>query len=477
MADKTRQSFPLEDSICALCEDYLTAPVVLRCCHRLCKSCLCCYWELTGSLRCPVCLREPSCEVLLHSLGSKPGSNGAEAASSNLLVVKNTRIKMIEQSRRNKLKDDQQLVNTEICSRNQKPDPTDQLTSSKVAMSPKVAQTSLKTQSLVMDAYRTTNASNLSYLRAPTRGPRLEQLQKELQDYVKRLTNIHREIFHDATESYPNSSQGRGSEGVDPSKPLFCCTPSSYTTTANTTRSAEDSPEEGTSGPSRPRARAQTEAASSNLVVKNTGSKMAQPKMGLPRSVSTVASDGSEKSGTANQMWMEIKYEPVDQKITATFSLEETFTCGFKAETEQSRRNKLNEDEQLVNTEICSRNRKPDSTDQLTSSKFARSPKVEQTSLNIQSPVTAASGAPHILDTGDISLILECANPHASKVLIVLVFALNFYMYRDVCLTFLSRCRELNDYLSIILELAVHFVGLLSSVSSAVAHLTLLPAL
>lgn len=51
--------------------------------------------------------------------------------------------------------------------------------------------------------------------------------------------------------------------------------------------------------------------------------------MGLP---STVASAGSEKSGTANQMWMELKYEPTEQKITATFNVEETMPCLSKAE-------------------------------------------------------------------------------------------------------------------------------------------------
>ncbi|KAL7857201.1 hypothetical protein SRHO_G00161000 [Serrasalmus rhombeus] len=35
----------------------------------------------------------------------------------------------------------------------------------------------------------------VTYLRGPTRGPNLEQLQKELQEYVKCLTKIHKEIF------------------------------------------------------------------------------------------------------------------------------------------------------------------------------------------------------------------------------------------------------------------------------------------
>ncbi|KAL7825011.1 hypothetical protein SRHO_G00294800 [Serrasalmus rhombeus] len=35
----------------------------------------------------------------------------------------------------------------------------------------------------------------VTYLRGPTRGPNLEQLQNELQEYVKCLTKIHKEIF------------------------------------------------------------------------------------------------------------------------------------------------------------------------------------------------------------------------------------------------------------------------------------------
>ncbi|KAL7876454.1 hypothetical protein AOLI_G00114170 [Acnodon oligacanthus] len=407
MADKTRQSVPVEDSICALCEDYLTVPVILRCCHRLCKSCLHCYWELTGSLRCPVCLREPSCEVLLHSLGSKPGSDGAEAAGSELLEVKNTGSKkqtqpklglpravstvasagseksgttnrmwmkikygpidqkktatfsleetitcgfkpVIEQSRRNKLKDDQQLVNTEICSRNQRPDSIDELTSSKVARSPKVAQTSLNAQSPVTTLGKEKIALGPHITGDPVMGT---------SDEPERPLCYQHQIDSGPP---PRDSEERAAHGAHYSKSLGS--------------------KPGSDG---------AEAAGSDLLeVKNTGSKKAQPKMALPRAVSSVASAGSEKSGTANQMWMEIKYEPIDQKITATFSLEETITCGFKPEIEQSRRNKLKDDEQLVNTEICSHNRTPDSTDQLTSSKFSRSAKGAQTSLNAQSPVT-----------------------------------------------------------------------------------------
>ncbi|KAL7868462.1 hypothetical protein SRHO_G00098460 [Serrasalmus rhombeus] len=35
----------------------------------------------------------------------------------------------------------------------------------------------------------------VTYLREPTHGPNLEQLQSELQEYVKCLTKIHKEIF------------------------------------------------------------------------------------------------------------------------------------------------------------------------------------------------------------------------------------------------------------------------------------------
>ena len=48
----------------------------------------------------------------------------------------------------------------------------------------------------------------VTYLRAPTRGPRLEQLQDELHDYVTCLTKIHKEIFHDVK----GATEGRRSE-------------------------------------------------------------------------------------------------------------------------------------------------------------------------------------------------------------------------------------------------------------------------
>lgn len=59
---------PVTDSVCYLCTSPLKDSVVLRCCHSLCKNCLQSYWELNKSLKCPVCLRDTHCSVLLHHL-------------------------------------------------------------------------------------------------------------------------------------------------------------------------------------------------------------------------------------------------------------------------------------------------------------------------------------------------------------------------------------------------------------------------
>ncbi|KAL7856316.1 hypothetical protein AOLI_G00199200 [Acnodon oligacanthus] len=53
----------------------------------------------------------------------------------------------------------------------------------------------------------------VTYLRGPTRGPNLEQLQKELQEYVKCLTKIHREIF----TQVKGTTEGRTSNIADES--------------------------------------------------------------------------------------------------------------------------------------------------------------------------------------------------------------------------------------------------------------------
>ena len=48
----------------------------------------------------------------------------------------------------------------------------------------------------------------VTYLRGPTRSPRLKQLQNELHEYVKCLTKIHREIFNDVK----GATEGRKSD-------------------------------------------------------------------------------------------------------------------------------------------------------------------------------------------------------------------------------------------------------------------------
>ncbi|KAL7864388.1 hypothetical protein AOLI_G00158080 [Acnodon oligacanthus] len=73
---------------------------------------------------------------------------------------------------------------------------------------------------------------------------------------------------------------------------------------------------------------------------------------------------------------------------------------------------------------------------------------------------SAACGAPRTIDTGDVSLTLKSADPRTSKVLTAPEFTLAFSIYRDViCSAFPSRRQELDDYLSILLDLAVHFGG------------------
>ncbi|KAF5900940.1 nuclear factor 7, ovary-like, partial [Clarias magur] len=67
---------PPEDSRCFVCSGCLNNPVVLRCNHRLCWSCVQSYWERTHSLKCPVCLEEKLCKVSLENDRTQmPGSN------------------------------------------------------------------------------------------------------------------------------------------------------------------------------------------------------------------------------------------------------------------------------------------------------------------------------------------------------------------------------------------------------------------
>ncbi|KAF5900941.1 nuclear factor 7, ovary-like, partial [Clarias magur] len=67
---------PPEDSRCLVCLGCLNNPVVLRCNHRQCWSCVQSYWERTHSLKCPVCLEETMCKVSLENGRTEmPGSN------------------------------------------------------------------------------------------------------------------------------------------------------------------------------------------------------------------------------------------------------------------------------------------------------------------------------------------------------------------------------------------------------------------
>lgn len=85
-----RRIIPSGDNICLFCLGCLNNPVVLRCYHRLCKSCVQSYWEITQSLKCPVCLRETLCKVSLQNVSSEiSGSN------SGNLILGNTESKMV----------------------------------------------------------------------------------------------------------------------------------------------------------------------------------------------------------------------------------------------------------------------------------------------------------------------------------------------------------------------------------------------
>lgn len=74
-----RGQAPPEDSRCSVCLGCLNNPVVLRCNHRLCWSCVQSYWKRTRALKCPVCLEETLCRVTLQNVraemsGSKSGN-------------------------------------------------------------------------------------------------------------------------------------------------------------------------------------------------------------------------------------------------------------------------------------------------------------------------------------------------------------------------------------------------------------------
>ncbi|KAG9330830.1 hypothetical protein JZ751_021934, partial [Albula glossodonta] len=66
-------SLPEEDLTCPVCFDIFKDPVVLKCSHSFCKTCLQKYWEQTGSQECPVCRRKsseesPPCNRALKNL-------------------------------------------------------------------------------------------------------------------------------------------------------------------------------------------------------------------------------------------------------------------------------------------------------------------------------------------------------------------------------------------------------------------------
>ncbi|KAG9330832.1 hypothetical protein JZ751_021936, partial [Albula glossodonta] len=66
-------SLPEEDLTCSVCFDIFKDPVVLKCSHSFCKTCLQRCWEQTGSRECPVCRRKsseesPPCNRALKNL-------------------------------------------------------------------------------------------------------------------------------------------------------------------------------------------------------------------------------------------------------------------------------------------------------------------------------------------------------------------------------------------------------------------------
>ena len=94
----TRSKSMLEDELsCPVCCEIFTDPVVLKCSHSFCKSCLQQFWNKKASKReCPVCrtkcsLQEPTvslalknvCDTLLKEQGIKGSGGGAEGAGAS----------------------------------------------------------------------------------------------------------------------------------------------------------------------------------------------------------------------------------------------------------------------------------------------------------------------------------------------------------------------------------------------------------
>ncbi|XP_036409861.1 zinc-binding protein A33-like isoform X2 [Megalops cyprinoides] len=64
----SRLSLLEEELSCPVCSDIFRDPVVLKCSHSFCKSCLQQYWKQKGSRECPVCRRRSSMENPLPNL-------------------------------------------------------------------------------------------------------------------------------------------------------------------------------------------------------------------------------------------------------------------------------------------------------------------------------------------------------------------------------------------------------------------------
>ncbi|XP_017537045.2 tripartite motif-containing protein 35-like [Pygocentrus nattereri] len=90
-----------EDFSCPVCCDIFRDPVVLRCSHSVCKTCLQKFWETKGSRECPVCRRsskdDPPCNLILKNLCEaflESRSQRSSAGSEGLCVLHNEKLKL-----------------------------------------------------------------------------------------------------------------------------------------------------------------------------------------------------------------------------------------------------------------------------------------------------------------------------------------------------------------------------------------------